>query len=287
MNWDEIIAASDTIEAVSGGFTQSKRGIISLPSGQRLFVKVAVDSQSEAWLRQEIRAYEWLESQDYPYAPRMIARSETGFALPDFSGLDWSNTWDDHKLNAAFRAMDQLATLSDNALSEFPNANLGDNPWSKVPIGAGAYETVAAQDSSLLSRTARLLQDTIARAAYTRLAETNPLRGKQLIHLDVRADNFAYDKRRDNGFLVDWNWLSLGTKAFDQTAFLVDVYKSGYDVVENCRDRLDVASLAWLMGYWLAEVAKNPASKRSEKLRYYQLQSAVRADDIIRRLATD
>lgn len=284
MQWESIEAAAEAgMTSVDRGFTEARRGIVAVPeTGERYFVKIAVNEQTQHWLEQELHAYDWLEQHNYPYAPRVVARGSDGFALPDLSDWDWRSTWSSEKLDAALRAMDCLADLSSEAAKDFTPGPFSENPWTELSESA-AYEHIPAITPAMLAEARDILQSG-KRQRYEELAAVKPFSGMDLVHGDVRADNFAYNPASGAGLLVDWNWVGLGSKAFDQTAFLVDVHKRFDVFASGYADRLDRPSLAWLIGYWLHAAAEAPEKPYLEKLRFFQLESALRADRMCQQL---
>lgn len=281
MNWDQIKLAALNLKPAKGGHTAATRGLISLAGGETVFVKLAVDDQTREWIAQELKAYHWLENHDYRHLPKLLAESTDGFALQDLSDWDWSDNWSEPKLNSVLSAMDDLADLSSVAQDEIDHANFGKNPWLVVPQLLEAYTPNVDVEPSWLVQLEKLLADGETRSAYESLASTEPWRGDQLVHYDVRADNFCYDPKTNQGLLVDWNWLSLGNVKLDQTSLLVNVCKSGFrDLVMTNKGRLDLESLAWLIGFCLKAAATRPDSDRLRDLRSHQLKTALVAHDL-------
>lgn len=275
---------------VSGGYSAAKRGIVTLESGQTVFVKIAVEEQTQKWLERELVAYHWLEKQQYEYAPRLIAEGANGFALPDFSTWDWADTWSQTKLDAVLHAMDVLAELSASAKGMFPENDFGDTPalarpWTDGPIIPSVLSGYAyPAREQFLEGAAELLGDKQLHKIYAELAATLPWRGDDLVHYDVRADNLAYDSVNEKVMLVDWNWLCFGSKRTDQTALLINAQWAGYDVLPRYADRLDKNSLAWFVGFWLTNATKEADTENLKRLRSRQLECAVVAHELLQAL---
>lgn len=288
MNWQEIESMAErSLKSVEGGHTAAKRGLVTLPGGQDVFVKLAVDVKTQGWLEQELQAYHWLEEHQYKYAPRLIAEGLGGFALPDLSTWDWTNSWSKAKVQTVLRAMDALADLSDKASTKMFGTSFGDDPkmldpWRLVPFESRIYQTIASGE--LLKQIAAILTDHQARKTYAKLAVAQPWRGNELVHFDVRADNFAYNFATDDGLLVDWNWLCFGSKQLDQTTLLVNVQTSGYDVLAHCPERLDLPSLAWFVGFELASATRVSDDPQVKRLRLRQLESALVAHQLAQKI---
>jgi len=278
MNWPEIQNAMEHMQPVEGGFTAARRGIVTLEGGERVFVKQAIDEQTGGWIELEKKAYHWLAGQGYAYAPKIIIEGFDGFVLPDLSGLDWSDTWSAEKLEAAFEAMDALAGLSDAAQGVFDYFKESDQ-WVTVPDSSVDYRALT-DDAQILDRVSGILARGEVRKQLQQLAASQPERGDTLIHLDVRADNFCYDEAAKVGYLVDWNWLSLGSAIFDVNALLVSVQQRGFDVAGYCPERLDAASLASLTGFWLTQAALPSNDALTLRRHQHQLNSALTAYEL-------
>lgn len=282
--WNIIEAALPTLEPVSGGYTKTQRGLVTLDSNQKVFVKIAVDDQTREWIQKERKAYAFLARHNFPYVPRVIAETDGGIALPDLSGWDWSTTWTPRKMQAVFQAMDALAPLGALASEDFSCFDLEPNIWETVPKGTQGY----AWAKPLLSSEAwRQLSDVLANkqalSAYRSLAETKPWEGDDLIHNDVRSDNFAFNLETGQGLLVDLNWMCIGTKAFDTASLLVDMEQAGNGLSEYMV-RADAASLAYIIGYWLSSGAIVPNDENLVTLRLHQLESALTAHNMLQKI---
>jgi hypothetical protein len=275
IDWRQVEAALPTLQPTQGGFTNAQRGIITLNSGEKLFVKQAVDDQTATWVKSEKRAYHWLAAHDYQYAPLIIAEGEDGFALPDLSHLDWSNEWSIEKIEVALKAMDALAMLSEAAVSSFEQYD-DVNHWPSLPHSVDKYEMVSSGEQAS-TYVGKFLKKGKHRDQLTAAAENHPEHGNVLVHMDVRADNFCYDVKTKRGYLVDWNWLCLANRALDTNGLLVSVAQRGFDVLGHTKDHLDRPSLASLAGFWLAEAAKSANSPQDDKRHKQQFKAAVTA----------
>ena len=283
VGWNDIEAAMPTFRAAPGGLSDAKRGIVTLSSGQTYFVKLGVDSRTQRWAQAEIQAYHWLNDMGYRHAPQLIAESDTGFALPDLSTWDWEHIWHDEKVVAALSALDSLSQLStgSGAFGQSGYDEVG-NPWEQLPDSTQDFESFI--EAGLIAPIAAMLADRQRYAAYISDGNKQPWHGNSLVHYDARADNFAYDHQSRHGCFVDWNWLSLGSTAFDRTALLVNVELSGFDIVPSYRQYIDVDSLVWQAGFWLLR-ALGPRDTADRKLlRPRQVANALQAYLLLRRL---
>jgi len=82
-DWQNIEEQLGGIKAVEGGFSQAQRGLVTLPDGEEVFVKVGLEENTKKWAKKEIAVYRFLEKHHYPNAPRLIGVNayETAFAL--------------------------------------------------------------------------------------------------------------------------------------------------------------------------------------------------------------
>ena len=282
--WNLIEAALPSLEPVSGGYTKSQRGLVTLTDGQKVFVKIGVDDQTRDWIQKERNAYAFLADNNFRYVPRVIAETDGALAIPDLSGWDWSKAWSKPKMDAVFRAMDALAPLGSKAVSTFGHFDLEPNVWAEVPASINAYDWARPLVSTSLMRDiSALIGNSTATRHYADLAATKPWEGNDLIHNDVRSDNFAFNPQTGEGLLVDLNWLCLGTKPFDTASLLVDMEQAGVDI-QNYLHRADGASMAYIIGYWLSSAAIVPDTENLVTLRLHQLESALTAHQLARQI---
>lgn len=283
--WSLIEAALPTLEPVSGGYTKSQRGLVTLTDGQKVFVKIAVDDQTRGWIQKERKAYAFLDEHGFPYVPRIIAETDGGLAIPDLSGWDWSKTWTKPKMDAVLRAMDALAPLGTKAAGSFGSFDLDPNVWKGMPGSMDAYDWARPLLTSEMTHDLEaLITDGATMRHYANLAATKPWEGNDLIHNDVRSDNFAFNTQTGQGLLVDLNWLCVGTKSFDTASLLVDMEQVGAEI-QDYLTRVDAASMAYIIGYWLSSATIVPDSENLVTLRLHQLESALTAHQLMRQLS--
>jgi hypothetical protein len=283
--WDDIQRALPTLATVAGGTSTALRGLVALADGQKAFVKIATDEHSRHSIQAEIRVYRWLEQAGYAHVPHLVATSpnDDGLALPDLLAWDWAHVWNEPKLDAAFKALDELARLP-GAQDFFVQSPYEGNPWRDLPADESAYASFL--DDKSLQKVRQILADKDRRAEYTLIADSEPWRGTDLVHYDARADNFAYDAATGHGYFVDWNWAGLGSTAFDHTGLLVVVQLAGFDILPNYRYRIDRNSLVWLMGFWLQRGASQSRTGGEGRIRLQPLRvaNALQAHELLVRL---
>ena len=285
VEWDDVTKALPTLVPAMGGTSTALRGVVTLADGQKVFTKIATNEHSQQSIRAEIRVYRGLEQAGYGHAPYLLAASDAGdgLALPDLSAWDWQHVWSVAKLDAAFAALDELASLP-GATDYFTQTTYGSNPWRDMPDDLSVYAQFLDEQS--LHKVELILSDTEQRNEYARIADSEPWRGTDVVHYDARADNFAYDPITNHGCFVDWNWAGLGNTAFDRTGLLVAAQLTGFDVLLNHKDRIDRDSLVWLMGFWLQRGAGQSRTEGEgrERLRPLRVANALQAHELLLQL---
>lgn len=278
--WSEIERRLETLAPTQGGYSDAQRGIISLPDNRQVFVKVGINDHTKGWASKEIKVYAFLVEHSFSYMPGFLARNadETAFAiealLPE-AGWDWSDTWDDARLDATLAALDALADIQPgDGYSEIlePVVNDKDNCWLKL---AESPE----QSACLREKLAALGNTTLADDIFVLAQKSQDfhMRFDTLVHLDVRADNCPWNKATHAVKLVDWNWLGFGDRRIDLAAMLTHVHVSGFNVLQNHGERLDAGALRWMAGFWLEGASKPIWPGGPERLRDIQLQAGITA----------
>ncbi len=289
ISWDAIEASLQTLTETPGGYTTARRGIITLPDARKLFVKIGHDDLTSEWAHREILVYRFLQRQDFPFMPALLAvnDSETAFAIQPLQDTwDWSDNWTTERLDQTLKAMDVLAkvVLGDQDRLLFEKSFVSET--------ADGWRPLSEDDESQ-----RLLRTKLAAAGRSDLADSLDFNQHAqrsvrfifectaLVHNDVRADNCAWNPRQQLVKLIDWNWAQLGDRRIDVGAFLVHVHKTGFDIA-NYRHKLDKEALHWLAGFWLKSASEPLLEGSSERaaLRDYQLASGITAFDLAQSL---
>lgn len=295
VEWRVIESSLDTLIETQGGYTTARRGIISLPGDQRLFVKIGHDPNTKKWANKEISVYRFLNARGFAFAPKLLAVNddETAFATEALlEDWDWSDQWTPERLSTTLQSMDDLARLPVDGMDRpiFEKSFISETADGWKPL---------AENASLQNRLREKLnqvgrQELAHELNFAQHAQKSTgfkLDRMALVHNDVRADNCAWNNQRQAVMLVDWNWAQLGDRRIDVCAFLTHVYKTGFDV-HPYMHRLDSAALHWLAGFWFKaalQLSENTRSEQSE-LRDYQLASGIAAFDLfasLRSPATD
>lgn len=279
--WPEIEAALPTLRPVKGGFTKARRGIVTMPDNSTLFVKIAVDDLTRMWINRERQAYSWLAAEKFAHIPELLAETEGGIAIPDLSAWDWENNWDDQKLQAFLGVIEDLAGYGVQAQGIFEDCAYGKNFWPELKHDMSSYmwlrKHITNQEWSELES---IIKDEPLRQTYNNLAATEPWRGTDLTHSDVRADNCAYNRETGQVLMVDWNWLCIGNRQFDESMVFVNAANVNADL-SNFVARFDTPCLAAMMGIWLSSLEREDPDEHMTTLRLFQLRNALETHKLI------
>lgn len=278
--WPDVEIALKTLQPVEGGYSDARRGIITLGNGEKVFVKIGVSERTKAWAAKEIKAYGFLAENFYSYIPSLLCINEdkTGFVLEALlpeNGWDWSDTWSNERLNATLAATDALAAINPSLdYSELvkPVITDKDNGWLKLVASEELQSilTVKLKESEEADLISKI-------RIHAEKSSDFKVRHDTLVHDDIRADNCPWNESTRQVKLVDWNWLELGDRRLDLSAMLVHVQDSGFDVLPHFADRLDAEALHWMAGFWLEAASKPIWPGGPEKLRDVQLRSGITA----------
>lgn len=290
VSWQDIESRLHELLPVSGGFSQAKRGLITLSDERQVFVKCAVNDSTELWTRREVKVYAFLERLGFSHAPRLLARRPdgTGFALESLlpeQGWNWKPEWNEARLQATLAAMDDLAVLqpydTDKVfLSEQPLGET-DNGWSALERSEELQEQLC---QTLLKQDRKDIAGVIDFASAADRSSQFAFADDTLVHYDVRADNCAWHAASGQVRLVDWNWLQLGDRRIDLSGFLVHVHKSGFNVLPDYAHLLDQDALHWMAGFWFRAAITPIWPGGPTDLREHQLRSGLIAWDLARSL---
>ena len=213
----------------SGGYgTNTAHWRAELADGRDLFVKVALDETSAAWLRDELRVYSSVDAEflaefrgwyDHP--------GTTLLALEDLSAAYWPPPWRAGDVDAVLGTLDAVHATSPPA--GLPRLDAMRDRLDGWPVVAADPEPLLA--TGLCSR--EWLVSALPELA--RASASCALAGEALLHLDVRSDNLCL--RDGRAVLVDWNLACVGNPLVDVVAWLASLRLEGgpdpWDVVSD------------------------------------------------------
>jgi hypothetical protein len=287
--WAQIEDEVQNLVPVEGGNSDAQRGIVTVPDGSKIFVKIGVNEHTKGWATKEINSYRFLEENGYSYIPRLLSTNEdrTGFAidglLPE-GGWDWSDKWTKERLDATLAATDALAAIQpETKYKELfrPVITDADNGWIRLMESEEKRTSLAAKLQTISNFA--IMQDL---QQYAQRAATYRVSHDTLVHDDVRADNCAWNKDTGEVKLVDWNWLDLGDRRIDLAACLTHIQKSGFDVLQDYSSRLDPEALNWMAGFWFNAASQPIWPGGPEKLRDTQLQAGLTAINLAKEISS-
>ena len=284
LNWATIESSLGTFRPASSGYTQAKRGFVTL-SDTMLFVKIGSDETTKKWIQKEIDVYQFLSAHNYTSIPKLLSinNESTGFALEylgSTNNWEWETTWTNARLQATIDAMDALANITKDDIPEsilkIRMVNEIGNPWQTFANDLAAQDRLRLKLEEANKHT---LATEICNATFLKQNFTFNLPQDTLVHYDIRRDNCAWNTNTKQVKIIDWNWLQLGNRDVDINALLVSVVASGFKLTPPFSNRLNKDALLWLAGAWFRaslEPIKSSAFE-TNSLRSYQLKSAITA----------
>jgi hypothetical protein len=99
-------------------------------------------------------------------------------------------------------------------------------------------------------------------------AESAPLAGESLLHLDVRSDNICLADAR--ALLVDWNWACVGNPVLDLAAWLPSLHLEGGPAPEEILPTGAEGFASLLAGVWGSSAALPPPPGALPRVRTLQ-----------------
>ncbi len=282
-DWQAVEQQLPHLKDVEGGFSQAQRGLVALPDGKEVFVKVGTAENTRMWARKEVAVYKALEAHGFEHSPHLVATNadNSAFALEAFSpenGWDWQDNWTAERLAATLKAMDDLAALklSDAERTIFIKSSISQDEDGWRPL----LESPEMQEV-LRHKLHGVGADDIAQGidftADTDKASKYKFADDTLVHYDLRADNCAWNPETGQVRLVDWNWAQYGDRDIDLAATLTHIQKSGFDVPAELIERVDPDAFHWMAGFWLNAAATPIWEGGDESLRDLQLLSGITA----------
>lgn len=273
--------------ATSGGFSQAKRGLVVLPSEERVFAKMAVDEMSQRWLDKERAIYQFLNSTAPDVAPKLLGSTRNMIVLPDLSALDWSSKWDQAKFSAVISLLRRIAEIPiPGELFKLLEPHIVADclrEWREILDPQSWRELVlSVTTSSVDANTLPLLRDLNLQSLAMRIdqLESYNFGPYCLVHFDVRADNLAFDPASQRVMLVDWNWAELGSSAIDKAVFGITALNQERSGLEDNAILAEINPQSALLaaGLWLNRCREAPIVEGDANgLRKLQLMYGVSA----------
>jgi hypothetical protein len=247
-------------ETRPGGYSTADRFSVTLADGRRVFVKSSAAPHMAGWLRREHEVYAALSGS---FIPALLGWDDDGerplLAIEDLSDAEWRPRWDAARVDAVLAALEELGGCAPPPNTRSVRETFADlfDRWRVVEADPEPFLSVGLRDRAWLERGL----PTILAAA-----ESAPVEGDRVCHLDVRSDNLCV--RDGRAILVDWNWTSLANPAVDVVAWLPSVrVEGGPPPWEVMPDAGPLA--AFVAGVWAA-VAGLPPPETAPTVREVQ-----------------
>jgi hypothetical protein len=249
------------------GYALAYHAIAEFEDGSTAFVKAGAEEVTSEFLRDELRFYKAVQA---PFMPRLLGLDEGDpplLVLEDLSGADWPPPWSAETIQAVRGSLE--------AMWSTPPPEWLPLITDEEELLAGGWAEIEAEPAPFLSLglwSPAQLADALPtlRAA----AESAPLGGDALIHLDVRSDNICLTDR--GAVLVDWNWAHVGNPDLDLAAWLPSLHLEGGPPPEELLP--DAGELAaTLAGFFGARAGlpPPPTAPQVRKIQLAQLEIAL------------
>lgn len=202
---------------INSGYTLAERWVMQLDNGISVFVKVATDTDTSIWLRDEAKVYNRVRAD---FLPNIIGWEDGEFpimALEDLSAGEWTSNWTPEHIKRVVGVIEKLAATK--APTDLPS--LAD--FAPKLTGWQEVETDPTPFLGLGLVSAEWLQASLP--ALVQAEKNMKLEGDSLVHLDIRSDNICF--YGDRTLLVDWNWAHRGNSKFDLIFWLPSLCKEG------------------------------------------------------------
>jgi hypothetical protein len=168
-----------------GGYAASFRALAELADGRTVFVKADAEELTSGFLRDEQRVYAALSG---PFMPELVGMDDGEpplLVLEDLSPGHWPPPWDESSV-AAVR--ETLAAVAATAAPEWLHSIAVEADWL-----LGGWAVIGDDPEPLLSLgvcSAAWLEHSLP--VLREAAETAPIEGDALLHLDVRTTTSAW-----------------------------------------------------------------------------------------------
>ena len=129
IDWSIAKNSLHTLKQTEGGYSGAKRGIITLPNGKKMFIKIALNDSNNKHINREIEVYRWLQPKNLSFMPKLHSYTDGGLLIDDLSDYDFSDTWTDQKLVDVMAFIDTLADTKIDDSDDFLKSLDYDNGW--------------------------------------------------------------------------------------------------------------------------------------------------------------
>ena len=245
------------------GYAMAFHAIAEFHDGSTAFVKAGAEEITSEFLREELRFYLAVQA---PFMPRLLGYDDGDpplLVLEDLTVARWPPPWDAPAIEQVRAALAELWSTPPPAwvppIAEEREWLLGG--WAAIEGDPGPFLSLGLCSSEWLDDALPVLR---------RAAETAPIEGDSLLHLDVRSDNLCLTDR--GAVLVDWNLIHLGNPDLDLAAWAPSLHLEGGPAPEETLSGAPGLAAA-LAGFFSAR-AGLPPPPTAPDVRRFQLAQA-------------
>jgi len=188
------------------GYARAFHAIATFEDDSTTFVKAGAEAVTSAFLRDELRSYLSIQG---PFMPGLLGYDEKDpplLVLEDLSLGRWPPPWDPQAIAAVRGALEAIWATGP---PKWVPPTTDDR--EELAGGWAEIESAPAPFLSLRIRSPEWLDDWLPRLRAA--AESAPIEGDALLHLDVRSDNICLMER--GAVVVDWNLVHRGNPDLD------------------------------------------------------------------------
>jgi hypothetical protein len=200
------------------GYARAFHALAAFEDGSTAFVKAGAEEVTSEFLRDELRAYLSLGG---PFMPRLLGYDEDDpplLVLEDLSEARWPPPWDPELLAAVRSSLELLWSAAPPdwvpPIEQESRDIVGG--WAEIERDPAPFLSLRLRDAAWLDLWLPRLRNA---------AETAPIGGDALLHLDVRSDNLCLTER--GAVLVDWNFVHRGNPDLDLAGWASSLHLEG------------------------------------------------------------
>jgi hypothetical protein len=249
------------------GYAMAYHAIAEFEDGSTAFVKAGAEEVTSEFLRDELRFYKTVQA---PFMPRLLGFDEDDpplLVLEDLSGAHWPPPWSAEAIQAVRESLNAIwSTPPPEWLPPITDERdwlLGG--WAEIEADPAPFLSLGVWSSEQLDDALPVLRSA---------AESAPIAGDSLIHLDVRSDNICLTDR--GAVLVDWNLVHAANPDLDLAAWLPSLHLEGGPAPEELLTGAGglAAALAGFFGA-RAGLPPPPTAPQVRKIQLAQLEVAL------------
>lgn len=200
----------------SGGYATAYHAVADLEDGHSVFVKAGTEEVTSRFLRDEIGFYRSFQA---PFMPVFHGADDGDppiLVLEDLREGRWPPPWDGGAVNAVRQTLRGVASSTPPEWLEPVASDWLTGGWAGIERDPEPFLSTGMCSREWLEASLPVLREA---------AETAPVDGDALLHLDVRSDNICLTER--GAVLVDWNQACIGNPELDVAAWLPSLRLEG------------------------------------------------------------